>query len=68
MIIGAIAKATFMTDGCGTTIATGSMVTELTRGKNVSQALRISQEDVLDAADESPKETKHCALLAANTL
>ena len=33
-----IVKATFMTDGCGTTIAAGSMVTELVKDKSVSQA------------------------------
>jgi len=63
-----ITRATFMTDGCGTTIAAGSMVTELVRGKSVSQALRISQKDVLSALDGLPEESKHCALLATNTL
>ena len=29
---GIIVEATFMTNGCGTTIAAGSMVTELVRG------------------------------------
>ena len=63
-----IVKATFMTDGCGTTIAAGSMITELAKGESVSQALRIGQEDVLCALDGLPEESKHCALLAANTL
>jgi nitrogen fixation NifU-like protein len=63
-----IVKATFMTDGCGTTIAAGSMITELAKGKSVSQALRTGQEDVLSALDGLPEESKHCALLAANTL
>jgi len=63
-----IVKATFMTDGCGTTIAAGSMITELAKGKSISQALRTSQEDVLSALDGLPEESEHCALLAANTL
>ena len=63
-----IAETTFMTDGCGTTIAAGSVVTELAKGERVSQALRISQEDVLSALEGLPEESKHCALLAANTL
>jgi len=63
-----ITEATFMTDGCGTTIAAGSMVTELARGKSVSQVLRIGQEDVLNALSGLPEESQHCALLAANTL
>ena len=63
-----IAETTFMTDGCGTTIAAGSMVTELTKGKSVSQALKISQQKVLSDLGGLPEESKHCALLAANTL
>lgn len=63
-----VAEVTFMTDGCGTTIAAGSMITELAKGERVSQALRIGQEDVLFALDELPEESRHCALLAANTL
>ena len=63
-----IIKATFMTDGCGTTIAAGSMVTELAKDNSISQALRTSQEDVLSALEGLPEESKHCALLATNTL
>ena len=63
-----IVKATFMTDGCGTTIAAGSMVTELAKDNSISQALRTSQGDVLSALEGLPEESKHCALLAANTL
>jgi nitrogen fixation NifU-like protein len=63
-----IAEATFMTDGCGTTIVAGSMVTELARGKSAGQALAIGQQDVLDALGGLPEESQHCALLAANTL
>jgi len=65
---GTIANATFMTDGCGTSIASGSMVTELARGKSISEARRISQQDVLSALGGLPEESEHCALLAANTL
>jgi len=64
----AIAEATFMTDGCGTTIVAGSMVTELARGKSTGQALAIDQQEVLNALGGLPEESQHCALLAANTL
>jgi len=63
-----IVEASFMTDGCGTSIAAGSMVTELTKGKNATQALKVSQQDVLSALGGLPEESQHCALLAANTL
>ena len=64
----AIAGATFMTDGCGTSIASGSMVTEIAKGRSIDEAQRVSQQDVLDALDGLPQESEHCALLATNTL
>jgi nitrogen fixation NifU-like protein len=63
-----ITDINFMTDGCGTSLAAGSMVTELAHGKSISQAIQISQQDVLDALGSLPEESQHCALLAANTL
>jgi nitrogen fixation NifU-like protein len=63
-----IVSAGFMTDGCGTTIASGSMVTEMAKGKSVGEARKISQQDVLDVLGGLPEESEHCALLAANTL
>ena len=64
----AIAGATFMTDGCGTSIASGSMVTEMAKGKSISEAQKTTQQDVLTALGGLPDESEHCALLAANTL
>jgi nitrogen fixation protein NifU and related proteins len=63
-----IINASFTTDGCGTTIASGSMVTEMVKGKSISEAGKTTQRDVLDALGGLPQESKHCALLAANTL
>jgi len=63
-----VVDATFWTDGCGTTIAAGSMITELAKGKAVGEALKITQQDVLNASGGLPEESVHCALLAANTL
>jgi len=63
-----IINASFTTDGCGTTIASGSMVTEMVKGKSISEARNATQRDVLDALGGLPQESEHCALLAANTL
>ena len=65
---GVVTEATFLTDGCGTTIASGSMITELAKGKSIPGAQRIRQQDVLDALGGLPEESVHCALLAANTM
>jgi len=65
---GNIAQAAFLTDGCGTSIASGSMVTELTKEKSIAEVQRITQQDVLNALGGLPEESVHCALLAADTL
>jgi len=65
---GTVVTATFLTDGCVTSVVAGSMATELVKGKSVFEALRISQQDVLDALGGLPEDSIHCALLAANTL
>ncbi len=65
---GTVTNASFWTDGCGPSIASGSMVTEMAKRMNVREAQRISQHDVLTALGGLPEESQHCALLAANTL
>jgi nitrogen fixation NifU-like protein len=65
---GRITHASFWTDGCGCSIASGSMVTELAKGKSVAEAHKITQKDISDALGGVPEHDLHCALLAANTL
>jgi len=65
---GNIGKATFFTDGCGPSIASGSMVTETVKGKSITDTQKITQRDVLDTLGGLPEESEHCALLAVNTL
>jgi len=65
---GKIRNATFWTDGCGTTIAAGSMATEMAKGKSVSKGFQITQDDILINLGGLPEESAHCALLVANTL
>jgi len=63
-----ISKVRFTTTGCATSIASGSMATELAQGRKIEEAAEISQEMILDALDGLPEESVHCALLASNTL
>lgn len=63
-----IKKVSFITDGCGPSIASGSMTTCLAEGKTIEEALSINQQDVLAALEGLPKDHEHCALLATNTL
>lgn len=65
---GKIKKVSFITDGCGPSIASGSMTTCLAEGKTPIEANQISQQDVIEALEGLPKDHEHCALLATNTL
>jgi len=65
---GMVTEATFLTDGCGTTIASGSMVTELIKGKSIPGAQKVTQQVILNALGGLPEESLHCALLTAETL
>ncbi len=65
---GNISEAKFWTNGCSTTIASGSVITEMAKGKPLIEAQKISQQDVLTALDGLPTDSEHCAQLAANTL
>lgn len=63
-----IKQVTFQTDGCGTSVAAGSMVTEMAKGKTISAAFKVTQQDILNSLGGLPDDSVHCALLAANTL
>lgn len=65
---GKVARISFITDGCGSSLACGSMATSLAEGKCVEDAAAQEQKDILDALGGFPPEFEHCALLAANTL
>ncbi|RPI10844.1 MAG: hypothetical protein EHM71_02510 [Zetaproteobacteria bacterium] len=65
---GTVENVSFVTDGCGPSLASGSMATCLAEGKRLNQAAAITQRDILAALGGLPGEVEHCALLAANTL
>ena len=58
----------FMTDGCGPTVACGSMLTKMAQGKSLEEAAAIEAADLIVALDGLPPEHVHCATLAVNTL
>jgi nitrogen fixation NifU-like protein len=65
---GRLSKIRFMTDGCASSLAAGSMATELAQGKRIEEAAEINQQMILEALRGLPEESVHCALLASNTL
>jgi nitrogen fixation NifU-like protein len=58
----------FKTFGCGSAIATSSMVTEIAKGKHVDEALKITRQDVADELEGLPPHKMHCSNLAADAL
>jgi nitrogen fixation NifU-like protein len=58
----------FRTFGCGSAIATSSMVTEIAKGKNVDEAMKITRGDVATELEGLPPQKMHCSNLAADAL
>lgn len=61
---GIITDAKFETFGCVAAIATSSMAIEMVKGKQVDEALQLTNKAVAEALDGLPPEKMHCSLLA----
>ena len=61
---GIIVDVKFETFGCGSAIATSSMATELIKGKQVDEALSLTNQAVVEALDGLPAHKIHCSVLA----
>jgi nitrogen fixation protein NifU and related proteins len=59
-----IEKATFKTFGCRAAIATSSLLTEMLDHKPVSDALKITEKDILRTLGDLPPLKRHCGKLA----
>lgn len=64
----AIREISFMTDGCGSSVACGSVLTTMVQGNTLEQARKIQPRDLLIALGGLPQESAHCAFLAVHTL
>jgi nitrogen fixation protein NifU and related proteins len=63
-----IEQVTFLTDGCGPTLACGSMLTTMVQGRSLEEAAALEAADLIIALDGLPPENVHCAVLAVTTL
>ncbi len=64
---GVIEDAKFKTFGCGSAIASSSLVTEWVKGKTVDQAMTISNKDVARELALPPVKI-HCSVLAEDAI
>jgi nitrogen fixation NifU-like protein len=58
----------FRTFGCGSAIATSSMVTEMAKGMHVDEAMKLTRNDVATELEGLPPVKMHCSNLAADAL
>jgi nitrogen fixation NifU-like protein len=63
-----IREISFMTDGCGPSVACGSMLTSMVQRKTLEEVLEIEPRDLLIALGGLPQESVHCAFLAVHTV
>ena len=65
---GKINEVQFMTDGCAPTLACGSMISKMAKGKSLQEVSKVTNNDLIKALDGLPDENLHCAKLAVDTL
>ncbi len=63
-----ISDIKFESYGCASNIATGSIITELAKGKTLDEAKKITWKQAADALGGLPKLKAHCSVLAIEGL
>lgn len=58
----------FESYGCASNIATGSIITELAKGKTIDEAKNITWQEASEALGGLPKIKAHCSVLAVEVL
>jgi nitrogen fixation NifU-like protein len=64
---GIIEDAKFKTYGCGSAIASSSLVTELVKGKTIEEAEKIHNSDIAGELELPPVKI-HCSILAEDAI
>ena len=58
----------FETFGCVAAISTSSIITDLVKGKKITEALKITKDDIVKTLGGLPKIKYHCSILAIDAL
>lgn len=63
-----ITDVKFKTFGCGAAVATSSMATEMIKGKSIDDALKLTNQAVVEALEGLPPVKIHCSVLAEQAM
>ncbi len=63
-----ISDIKFLSFGCAASIASGSVLTEMVKGKALEDAAKTTTDDIVNALDGLPEQKIHCSVLAADAL
>ena len=64
---GVIEDAKFKTHGCGSAIASSSLVTEWVKGKTLDEAVQLKNSDIAEELELPPVKV-HCSILAEDAV